>query len=121
MTMTKKMFDNNTLRSTIAHQDQALEDRFAKADSILLKTSAAAPEPVPTSQKSLVVRDTFSLPPNDYALINALRRTAAKEGRISTSKSEVIRAGLQTLHLLKAEDFILALDRLEKILPGRKK
>lgn len=121
MTMTKKLFDNNRLRSTVAHQDQALEDRFAKADSILFKTSAPAPEPVPAPQKSLVVRDTFSLPPSDYALINALRRTAAKEGRISTSKSEVIRAGLQALHLLEGQDLILALDRLEKILPGRKK
>lgn len=119
--MTKKMFDSNTLRSTVAHQDQALEDRFAKADSILLKTSTAAPEPVPAPQKSLVVRDTFSLPPSDYALIDAVRRTAAKEGRISTSKSEVIRAGLQVLHLLEGQALILALDRLEKILPGRKK
>jgi len=119
--MTKKMFDTNTLRSTVAHQDQALEDRFAKADSILLKASPPAPEPVQAPQKSLVVRDTFSLPPNDYALINALRRIAAKEGRISTSKSEVIRAGLQALHQLEGQDLIQALDRLEKILPGRKK
>jgi hypothetical protein len=119
--MTKKMFDNNRLRSTVVNQDQALEERFAKADSILLKTSAPAPEPVPAPQKSLVVRDTFSLPPSDYALIDALRRTAAKEGRISTSKSEVIRAGLQALHLLEGQDLIQALDRLEKILPGRKK
>ncbi|BDT60199.1 hypothetical protein MasN3_36930 [Massilia varians] len=119
--MTKKMFDNNTLRSTVAHQDQALEDRFAKADSILLKTLPPTPEPVPAPQKSLVVRDTFSLPPSDYALIDAVRRTAAKEGRISTSKSEVIRAGLQVLHLLEGQDLIQALDQLEKILPGRKK
>jgi hypothetical protein len=119
--MTKKMFDNNTLRSTVAHQDHALEDRFAKADSILLKTPVPAPELVPAPQKSLVVRDTFSLPPSDYALIDALRRTAAKEGRISTTKSEVIRAGLQVLHLLEGQGLIEALDRLEKILPGRKK
>jgi hypothetical protein len=118
--MTKKMFDNNTLRSTVAHQDQALEDRFAKADSILLKTPAPAPEPVPAPQKSSVVRDTFSLPPSDYALIDALRRTAAKEGRISTSKSEVIRAGLQVLRLLEGQDLMQALDRLDKIRPGRK-
>ena len=119
--MTKKMFDNNTLRSTVAHQDQALDDRFAKADSILLKAPPPAPEPVPAPQKSSVVRDTFSLPPSDYALIDVLRRTAAKEGRISTSKSEVIRAGLQALHLLEGQILIQALNRLEKILPGRKK
>lgn len=119
--MTKKMFDNKTLRSTVAHQDQALEDRFAKADSILLKTPCTAAEPAPTPQKSSVVRDTFSLPPSDYALIDAVRREAAKEGRISTSKSEVIRAGLQLLHLLKGQDLMLVLGRLEKLQPGRKK
>ncbi len=115
--MTKKMFDNNKLRTTVANQDKALQDRFDKADSILLKPSAATPEPV--AKKSPVVRDTFSMPHDDYARIGKIRTKAAKEGHIST-KSEVIRAGLQALDMLKGEELVVALNRLEKVTPGRK-
>lgn len=119
--MTKKMFDKLKVSSTVAQQDVALVDRFDKADSILLK---AAPEPIteprPTAQKSSVVRDTFSMPPDDYARIEELRIIANKEGRSSTSKSEVVRAGLQALGLLDGKRLVEALNRLEKLVPGRK-
>lgn len=118
--MTKKMFDNVKVRSTVAQQDAALEDRFDKADSILLK----APEPVskatPTPRKTSVIRDTFSMPPDDYVRIEELRITANKEGRSSTSKSEVMRAGLQVLGLLNGQQLVDALNRLEKLVPGKK-
>ncbi len=118
--MTKKMFDNVKVRATVTQQDVALVDRFDKADSILLKAPEPAPEPMPAPQKSSVVRDTFSMPPNDYARIEELRIIANKEGRSSTSKSEVVRAGLQALGLLDGKRLVEALNRLEKLVPGRK-
>ena len=114
------MFDNVKVRTTVAQQDVAMSDRFDKADSILLK----APEPIltpgPALRKTLVIRDTFSMPQDDYVRIEKLRITANKEGRSSTSKSEVVRAGLQALGLLNGEQLVEALDRLEKLVPGRK-
>lgn len=118
--MTKKMFDNVKVRATVAQQDIALEDRFDKADSILLKAPEPAPEPTPAPQKSSVIRDTFSMPPDDYARIEELRIIANKEGRSSTSKSEVVRAGLQALGFLNSQQLVEALNRLEKLVPGRK-
>jgi|GEM_PF-2482480 len=118
--MTKKMFDNVKVRATVTQQDVALVDRFDKADSILLKAPEAASEPMPPPQKSSVVRDTFSMPPDDYARIEELRIIANKEGRSSTSKSEVVRAGLQALGLLNGQQLVEALGRLEKLVPGRK-
>lgn len=119
--MTKKMFDNAKVRSTVAQQDVALEDRFDKADSILLKAPEPASVPAPTQRKTSVIRDTFSMPEDDYARIEELRIIANKEGRSSTSKSEVVRAGLQVLGLLNGKQLVEALDRLEKLLPGRKR
>lgn len=123
--MSKKNFDNAKLRSTIAQQDIALVDRFANADSILLKEPVRIVEIIPasepTSPKSSVIRDTFSMPLDDYALIEKLRIIANKEGRSSTSKSEVVRAGLQALDALGGERLVEALDRLEKLAPGRKR
>ncbi|WP_426112387.1 hypothetical protein [Massilia sp. PWRC2] len=118
--MTKKMFDNVKVRATVTQQDVALVDRFEKADSILLKAPEFVPEPVPPPQKSSVIRDTFSMPPDDYARIEELRIIANKEGRSSTSKSEVVRAGLQALGLLNGQQLVEALGRLEKLVPGRK-
>ena len=118
--MTKKMFDNVKLRSTVAQQDAALVSRFDQADSILLKASEPVTELTPTRQKSSVVRDTFSMPLDDYARIEELRIIANKQGRSSTSKSEVVRAGLQALGALNGQQLVEALDRLEKLVPGRK-
>lgn len=117
--MAKKIFDK--LNSTVERQDQVLRDRYDNADSILLKSSAPASDSAPAPQKSSVVRDTFSMPPDDYALIEALRTTAALEGRISTSKSEIVRAGLRALHRLDGMELTKVLGQLTKVPPGRKR
>lgn len=116
--MTKKMFDIAKVRSTIAQQDVVLEDRFDKADSVLLQTPKSTP--APTLQKTTVIRDTFSMPADDYDRIEVLRIAANKQGRSSTSKSEVVRAGLLALSSLDGQQLVEVLDRLEKLVPGRK-
>lgn len=115
--MAKKIFDTSNLRATVENQD-ALQDRFDKVDSILLRgPSTTTHEPLPP--KSSVVRDTFSMPPSDYALIEKIRTAAAKEGTIST-KSEVIRAGLHALDAFAGQELVCLLGQLEKMVPGRK-
>lgn len=58
-------------------------------------------------------------PAGDYGLVEKLRVRAAREGR-NTNKSEVIRAGLQSLMVLEPSKLIAILDALEKVKPGRK-
>lgn len=118
--MTKKMFDTAKVRSTVSQQDVALEDRFNKADSVLLQSPNPTPTTPPTLQKTSVIRDTFSMPSDDYDRIEALRIAANKQGRSSTSKSEVVRAGLLALSSLNGPQLVEVLDRLEKLVPGRK-
>jgi len=114
--MTKKSFDEK-LDTTAERQDEALQKRFEKADSILLKS--AAPTPEKPLQRSAVVRDTYSMPPSDCALIDRLRTTAARVGCIA-SKSEIVRAGLHALCRLNGPDLVEVIKRLEKMKPGRK-
>lgn len=118
--MTKKMFDNIKVRSTVAQQDVALGDRFDTADSIMLKAPQPAPEPAAIKPKTLVIRDTFSMPKDDFERIEKLRIIANKNGRLSTSKSEVVRAGLHALSSLNGQQLVEFLDGLEKLVPGRK-
>lgn len=118
--MTKKMFDMAKVRLTVAQQDVVLEDRFEKADSVLLQTPKPTAAPTSTPQKTMVIRDTFSMPADDYARIEKLRIAANREGRSSTSKSEVVRAGLLALSSLNGQQLVEVLARLEKLSPGRK-
>lgn len=116
--MTKKSFDTK-LRSTIDDQDRAVQERFDKADSVLIKPQANEPSPVKVQGNSGVVRDTFSMPPDDYALIAELRTRAARAGHIAT-KSDMVRAGLHALTALDEQQLVKAISALVRVLPGRK-
>ena len=66
-----------------------------------------------------VVRDTFSMPPKDYDVIEKIRTTMAKQGHVHT-KSEVIRAGLLALESMQLQEMVWRFSAVEKIKPGRK-
>lgn len=116
--MTKKVIDGTKIRQTIANQDKATQERFERADAMLLG-ARQIPVPEPVNSKSSLVKCTFCMPPDDYSLIEKIRTKAAKEGHISAN-SEVIRAGLHALNLLEGREVVDMLDRLEKMTPGRK-
>lgn len=124
--MSKKDFGAK-LSQTRASQDKALEERFEKADSLLLAPAAPMPAAAPpkmtaprvAKDPTLVIRDTFSLPHDDYALIDELRQAAARQGIIAT-KSEMVRAGLRILRSMSAEEVGKAVLQLERLKPGRK-
>ena len=100
-------------------QKQDLKSPAQLEKSNLSETKLTEHNAVAASPKSQAIRDTFSMPSTDHQLIDQLRITAAREGRI-TNKSEVIRAGLQSLVGLSPGQLIVMLNGLEKIRPGRK-
>ncbi len=131
--MAKKSFATN-LQHQVDKQDESLKDRFAAAESVLLSTptedlkkaTKPAKEEKPRTRSSgpkvegdLVVRDTFSMPQDDYEIIERLRSKAAKEGVIFT-KSEIVRAGLLALSGMPVGNLMNQLAAVEKIKPGRK-
>ena len=96
-------------------------DRFARAEAVLEKTGAGEPENTnmpAAAEHQRVIRDSFSLPVSDYAVISALRERALKAG-IHANKSELVRAGLRLLQDLKEADFVVAVQRIEKVKTGR--
>jgi hypothetical protein len=70
--------------------------------------------------KVKVVRDSFTMPETDYELIAALKQKALKAG-LHVKKSELLRAGLQTLSKLSTAQLKRAISALEKIKTGRPK
>lgn len=125
--MNKKKDFSSALRATSTQQKAVIEDRFSRADSVLLNpagVAAAAPvvqaEPVmaPPS-KELVTRDTFSMPTEEHAIIEKLRLIAAKED-VLANKSEIVRCALLLLAEVNSDELLKRLAGLKKGKPGRK-
>lgn len=112
-----------SMRKSLTEETSRVEDRFAKAESFFSdsqlashnQASSHAEPPAPT-----VIRDTFSLPPNDYALLEQLRTRAIGLGQV-INKSEFVRAGLRALIDMPESEFSQAIIKIEKIKLGRPK
>ena len=107
------------LTASLHAEHQAVQDRLAKADAYFQTQEAhtgpaAAPSPAPEK----VMRDGFTMPADDYALIAQLQATGLESG-LAVSKSEVLRAGLHALKALSAADLRQVFAALEKVKPGR--
>ena len=122
--MTKKDFTTR-LGASIKAQDAAVIERFGKADAVLSNVSAAV-EPEqnaarPAPSRTLVVRHTFSMAESDYAMLEALRKAAAAvPGGPIFSASDICRAAIHAISGYSGDEVIAAVDRLERLRPGRR-
>lgn len=70
--------------------------------------------------KGKVVRDSFTMPQNDYAKIAELKQVCLKAD-MHVKKSELLRAGLHALSKLSAAQLKQAIAEVEQIKTGRPK
>ena len=70
--------------------------------------------------KSKVVRDSFTMPQNDYDQIAKLKQVCQKAG-LHVKKSELLRAGLQALSKMTVPQLERAIVQLAPIKTGRPK
>jgi hypothetical protein len=120
--MTKKDFKAG-LSASVKAQDVANVERFETAGAVLANLTAALGKQhqaaQPASLRTVVVRHTFSMSESDSALLETLRKAAAVEGSLLTA-SDICRIGLHAISGYRGEDVIAAVDRLERLRPGRK-
>lgn len=67
-----------------------------------------------------LVRDSFTMPADDFALVGVLKQRAL-HGQRSAKKSELLRAGLHALSGLSPQALVKALDALAPVKAGRPK
>lgn len=84
------------------------------------KPAAPAQAAKEVKAKAKLVRDSFTMPQADFALIGALKERAIGFKR-PAKKSELLRAGLQALAGLNDTALKAALDALAPLKPGRPK
>lgn len=70
--------------------------------------------------KVKVVRDSFTMPQNDYAKIGELKQVCQKAG-VQVKKSELLRAGLHALGQLSTAQLKQTIAQMEQIKTGRPK
>ena len=81
---------------------------------------ASAAVATPAKPKPKLVRDSFTIPRDEYVVIEQLKLRAAKLGRIS-KKSELLRAGLKALAALADTPLLRALEVVPSVKTGRPK
>jgi methylmalonyl-CoA mutase N-terminal domain/subunit len=69
-------------------------------------------------KKVKMVRDSYTMPENDYAKHAELKKTCLKAG-VHVKKSELLRAGLSTLSKLPTATLLKTVEGLVKIKTGR--
>lgn len=70
--------------------------------------------------KVKLVRDSFTMPKDEYAQIDALKQRAAAQARV-VKKSEILRAGIAALAQLSDAELLLALGAVPSLKTGRPK
>ncbi len=70
--------------------------------------------------KKKVVRDSFTMPPADYAKIGEFKQALLKAG-VHVKKNQLLRAGLHALGRLSAAQLKQAIARVEQVKTGRQK
>lgn len=104
---------------------------LAKAVPAPKPVPKAVPKPVPKAakpaepaetpakaKKPKLVRDSFTIPKNEYEAIASLKERALKQG-VSIKKSELLRAGLMTLAFMPDAAFAKALADVPTLKTGR--
>ncbi len=96
--------------------EKAAAQPVAKAAPAPKKPAPAAKPP--KKPKPVLVRDGFTMPEADFALIAQLKKRAAAAGR-ECKKSELLRAGLRALAAMDLAALVTALGGLEPVKIGR--
>lgn len=90
--------------------------------AVVTKTAAVAAKPVAAdatpSKKVKLVRDSFSFPKHEHALLGDIKQRALKLGK-EFKKSEVLRAGIAHLASLTDGALVALLSKVERVKTGR--
>ncbi len=107
-------------RSSAKRAAPAASKSVTKAPASVAAAAPASPEKPPKPAKLRLVRDSFTMPEADVALLGVLKARALGLGR-ATKKSELLRAGLQLLNQQDPAVLMAALESLQPIKTGRPK
>jgi len=124
-TVTQAASKQSSKAATPAKRAQANKTpvKVSKKAVVEIKTEVAIPpkaDKVAKLKKPKMVRDSFTIPKEDYALFAVLKQRALTAG-VEIKKGELLRAGIVMLNSLGDAAFFKAIDTIERIKTGRPK
>jgi hypothetical protein len=109
----------SALGASLKAEEQAVRSRFEKAESVIgggKSTSRTQEQQRNGADK--VIRDSFTIPGDEYELISRIKKRCMKAG-ISANKSEVLRAGLAALDTMPDRELAKVFEGLARVKTGR--
>jgi hypothetical protein len=103
-----------------AKKAEVVKKAAASAKKASDRTKKAAPAKPGKVKKPKLVRDSFTMPENEYAVIAALKKRCVAAG-VPAKKSEILRAAIANLAKLSDSGLLATIKRLEVIKTGRPK
>lgn len=123
----KRINANTSARKTVATKKTAVRKTAVKKASVppattkrISKAASAAPVKTTKVKKAKLVRDSFTIPKNEYVVIDSLKKRAIAAGQ-AVKKSELLRAGIKALAAMSDGQFKAALSHVPPIKTGRPK
>jgi hypothetical protein len=111
------MTDSKSTRHSRAGVTKPAPAAAAKAKPV---GSSVHAEATPGVAKPKLLRDSYTIPKAEYAVLDALKLRAATLARPS-KKSEVLRAGIVVLSAMSDKAFVAALNAVPSLKTGRPK
>ena len=97
---------------------KAKKPQAAPAARTAPQAKAARPAKADKAKKPKLVRDSFTIPKNEYTVLEDLKMRAAKLGR-PAKKSEVLRAGVMALAAMGDAAFLASVSGVPAVKTGR--
>ncbi len=121
----KRMSAKTATRETVATKKAtAKKTAVKKANTPLATTKKIAKVTTPAQatevKKAKLVRDRYTIPKNEYVVIDSLKKRAIASGQ-AVKKSELLRAGIKALAAMSETQFKAALSNVPPIKTGRPK
>ena len=107
-------------RSTARPAAKPAPRRVAKSPVRTTAKAAIVVAPDVSKAKPKLVRDSFTIPKSEYAVLEGLKQRAASLTR-PAKKSELLRAGIAVLNGLNDQAFLAALNGVPSLKTGRPK
>jgi hypothetical protein len=121
----KRISAKTTTRKSVATKKATAKKTAVKKASLPLATTKKTAKASATVQatkvkKAKLVRDSFTIPKNEYVVIDSLKKRAIASGQ-AVKKSELLRAGIKALAAMSEIQFKAALSNVPPIKTGRPK
>jgi len=117
----KKPAPARTVRAKAAPTPAKVAQQAARAIAVPAKSTrtkaAPAPAPAPLARPRLV-RDSFTMPEQEYAVLATVKQACLKAG-VEVKKSELLRVGVALLGQLDTASVRAVLDSLPQLKTGR--